>query len=112
MYGSPGVFDSRSHRHAPAGLEFAIVECLPLKFQELKDVLDSGHNVGDMVQTFVRDQRRVLRVWKDDVTAQVREHLAEKYFGHDMNIVAGSSEIKMALLCRLSYQPAEVTHTK
>jgi hypothetical protein len=84
------------HRHAPAGLEFAVVECLPLKSQELKDVLNKGHNVGDVLQTFVRDQRQVLRVWKDDVTAQVREHLAEKYPGQDMNIVAESFEIKMA----------------
>lgn len=84
------------HRHTPVGLEFAIVECLPLKSREMKDVLNSGHNVGDVLQTFVRDQRQVLRVWKEDLTAQVREHLAEKYPGQDMNIVAESFEIKMA----------------
>ena len=84
------------HRHTPAGLEFAIVESLPLKSGELKDVLNSGHDARDVLQAFVRDQRQVLRVWKDDVNAQVREHLAEKYPHQDMSIVAGSFEIKMA----------------
>ncbi|MGH7951954.1 MAG: hypothetical protein ACREFE_08550 [Limisphaerales bacterium] len=84
------------HRHKPAGLEFAVVECLPLKSGELKNALNSGHNLRDVLQAFVRDQRQVLRVWKDDVTAQVREHLAEKYPGQEMTIVAESFEIKMA----------------
>jgi len=77
-------------------LEFAIVECLPLKDVEMKDVLNSGHDVREALQAFVRDQRQVLRVWKDDVNAQVKEHLAEKYPHQDMSIVAGSFEIKMA----------------
>jgi len=49
-----------------------------------------------VLQAFVRDQRQALRVWKDDVNAQVKEHLAEKYPHQDMNIVAESFEIKMA----------------
>ena len=84
------------HRRTAAGLEFAIVECLPLKLGEMKDVLNSGHDVREVLQAFVRDQRQVLRVWKDDVNAQVKEHLAEKYPHQDMNIVAESFEIKMA----------------
>jgi hypothetical protein len=84
------------YRSKAAGLEFAIVECLPLKPGEMKDVLNSGHDARDVLQAFVRDQRQVLRVWKDDVNAQVREHLAEKYPHQDMNIVAESFEIKMA----------------
>jgi hypothetical protein len=84
------------HRHTGAGIEFAIVECLPLKSVEMKDILNSGHDVREVLQAFVRDQRQVLRVWKDDVNAQVKEHLAEKYPQQDMNIVAGSFEIKMA----------------
>ena len=48
------------------------------------------------MQIFARDQRQVLQVWKDDVTAQVREHLAEKHPHQDMNIVVESFEIKMA----------------
>jgi hypothetical protein len=83
------------HRHTPAGLEFAVIECLALKSGEMKDVLNSGYDVRDVLRSFVRDQRLVLRIWKDDVTAQVRNHLAEKYPGQDMNIVAESFEIKM-----------------
>lgn len=95
------------HRRTPAGLEFAVVECLPLKSREMKEVLNSGQNVGDMLQSFIRDQRQVLRIWKDDVTAQVREHLAEKYPGQDLNIVAGSFEIKMARAISQTYVNAQ-----
>ena len=84
------------YRRTAAGLEFAVIECLPLKDVELKDVLNSGHDAREVLQAFVRDQRQALRVWKDDVNAQVKEHLAEKYPHQDMNIVAESFEIKMA----------------
>lgn len=84
------------HRRTAAGLEFAIVECLPLKSGEMKSVLNSGHNVREVLQSFLRDQRQVLNLWKDDVKAQVREHLDEKYPHQDMGIVVESFEIKMA----------------
>jgi urease gamma subunit len=84
------------HRRTAAGLEFAIVECLPLKSGEVKDVLNSGHNVRDVLQVFMHNQRQVLNLWKEDVKAQVREHLDEKYPGQDLNIVAESFEIKLA----------------
>ena len=61
------------HRHTPAGLEFAVVECLPMKSGELKEVLNSGHDVSELLQTFVRDQRQVFKLWEDDMTAQVRK---------------------------------------
>jgi hypothetical protein len=84
------------HRRTVVGLEFAVVECLPLKSGEMKDVLSSGHNVNEVLQTFVRDQRQVLNLWKTDVTAQVREHLVEKYPHEDMRIVVESFDIKLA----------------
>jgi hypothetical protein len=84
------------HRRTAAGLEFAVVECLPLKSGELKSVLNSAHKVREALQTFMRDQRQVLNLWKDDVKAQVREHLDEKYPRQDMGIVVESFEIKMA----------------
>ena len=84
------------HRQTPAGLEFAVVECLPLKSTEIRDVLNSGHDVREVLQTFTRDQRQVLQVWKNDVIAQVREHLAEKYPHQDMNLVVESFDIKLA----------------
>ena len=84
------------HRRTAAGLEFAIVECLPLKSGEKKDVLNSGHDAREVLQAFTRDQRQVLNLWKEDVKAQVREHLDEKYPRQDMGIVVESFVIKMA----------------
>ena len=84
------------HRRTAAGLEFAVVECLPLKSGGMKSVLNSGHNVREVLREFMRDQRQVLNLWKDDVKAQVREHLDEKYPHQDMGIVVESFEIKMA----------------
>jgi urease gamma subunit len=95
------------HRRTAAGLEFAIVECLSLKDMELRDVLNNGHDVREVLQAFVRDQRQVLRVWKDDVNAQVKEYLAEKYPQQDMNIVAESFEIKMARSFSQTYVNAQ-----
>ena len=63
------------HRRTSAGLEFAVVECLPLKSGELKEVLN---------------------LWKNDVTAHVREHLEEKYPNQNMSIVVQSFEVKLA----------------
>jgi urease gamma subunit len=84
------------HRRTAAGLEFAVVECLPLKSGELKDVLNSGHDVREVLQAFTHDQRQVLSLWKEDVKAQVKEHLEDKYPRQDMGIVVESFEIKMA----------------
>ena len=86
------------HRHTPVGVEFAVVERLPLKSGEMKDALNIGQDIRDVLQSFVRDQRQVLRIWKDDVTAQVKEHLAEKYPDQEIGIGVESFEIKMARL--------------
>jgi hypothetical protein len=83
------------HRHTPAGLEFAVVESLPLKSGEIIDVLNRGNDATEVLQKFARDQRQVFKVWKDDLTAQVREYLAEKYPRQDMSIVTESFEIKL-----------------
>lgn len=83
------------HRRTSGGLEFAVVECLPFKSGEMKDVLNSGHDASEVLQTFARDQRQVLNLWKNDVTAQIREHLEEKYPHQDMNIVVESFDIKL-----------------
>ena len=84
------------HRRTAAGFEFAVVESLPLKSGEMRSVLNSDHNVREVLRKFMRDQRQVLNLWKDDVKAQVREHLDEKYPHQDMGIVVESFEIKMA----------------
>src|SRR5580698_7052373 len=82
------------HRRAAGNLEFAVVECLPLQSGEMKEVLNSGHNVREVLQTFVCNQRQVLNLWKNDVAVQIREHLEEKYPCQDMSIVLESFEIK------------------
>jgi hypothetical protein len=84
------------HRCTVAGLEFAVVECLTVKSGKLREVLNSGHDVRDVLQAFTRDQRQILNLWKEDVKAQVRERLNEKYPRQDMDIVVESFEIKMA----------------
>ena len=84
------------HRGTAAGVEFAVVECLPLKSRDMKEALNSGHNVREVLQAFTSDQRQVLSLWKEDVKAHVREHLGEKYPRQDMGIVVESFEIKMA----------------
>ena|ERR1039457_7264022 len=84
------------HRRTSTGLEFAVVECLPFKSGEMKDVLNSGHDASEVLQTFVRDQRQVLNLWKNDVTAQIRERLDDKYPHQDMSIVVDSFDIKLA----------------
>ena len=75
------------HCRTSAGLEFAVVERLPLKSGEMIDVLNSGYDLSEVLQTFARDQRQILNLWKNDVTAQIREHVEEKYPLLDMNIV-------------------------
>jgi hypothetical protein len=84
------------HRRIAGKIEFAIVECLPLKGGEIKDVLNSGYDVREVLKTFTHNQRQVLNLWKSDVKAQMQEHLAKKYPGQDMDIVADSFEYKMA----------------
>jgi hypothetical protein len=95
------------HRHTAAGSEFAVVECLPLKSREKKDVLNSGHDAQEVLQAFTHDQRQVLNLWKEDVKAQVREHLDEKYPHQDMGIVVESFEIKMARSISQTYVNAQ-----
>lgn len=84
------------HRRTTTGMEFAIVECLSLKNGEIKDVLNSGHNLREVLKEFMRDQRQVLNLWKTDVTAQILEHLDEKYPGQNMDMVAESFEYKFS----------------
>lgn len=95
------------HRRVAGEIEFAIVESLPLKSgREMKEVLNSGHNVRDVLKTFTSDQREVLRLWKDDLKAQIDEHLTEKYPRQDMNVVADSFEYKMAHAITETYAQA------
>lgn len=74
------------YRPTAAGTEFAVVEQLPSG--DAQEVVTRGRNVVDVLQAFAREQQHALQIWTEDVAAQVREHLAEKYPGHDMSRVA------------------------
>jgi hypothetical protein len=96
------------HRRIAGQIEFAVVESLSLKHgREMKDILNRGDNVREVLQGFIRDQRQVLRLWKDDLNAQVKEHLAEKYPGQDMSLVADSFEYKMTRAISETYVHAQ-----
>jgi len=95
------------HRSIAGKIEFAVVECLSLKSGEMKDVLNSGNTVREVLQAFTGDQRQVLRLWKDDMKAQINEHLAEKYPGQDMSLVADSFEYKMTQAISETYVHAQ-----
>jgi hypothetical protein len=85
------------HRCTGAGLEFGVVECMPMKSGEAKNALmNSDHSVRELLKTFTHDERQLLSIWKNDIVEQVKEHLGEKYPNQDMSIVAGSFEIKLA----------------
>ena len=85
------------HRRTGADLEFGVIEYMPMKSGEAKNALmNSDHSVRELLKTFVRDERQLLGIWKNDIVEQVKEHLAEKYPNQDMSIVAGSFEIKLA----------------
>jgi len=85
------------HRRTSADLEFGIIECMPMKSNEAKNILmDSAHSVRELLKRFTSNERQLLSIWKNDIVEQVKEHLAEKYPNQDMSIVAGSFEIKLA----------------
>jgi hypothetical protein len=85
------------HRRTGADFKFAVVEFVPMKSGEAKNLLmNSDHSVRELLKTFVRDERQLLGIWKNDIVEEVKEHLAEKYPNQDMSIVAGSFEIKLA----------------
>jgi hypothetical protein len=51
-------------------------------------IWNRGANVGEVLKTFMQEQRQVLKVWSEDMTAQVKEFLAKKFPGHDMTRIA------------------------
>lgn len=75
------------HRSTASGVEFAIVERLDMKSQVSHDVLAQGSKADEILRDFAKSQRAGLRLWTDDFSAQVREHLALKYPGQDLSRV-------------------------
>jgi len=74
------------HRNATGTLEFAVVELFPATGRN--EVLTRGRSAVEVLKAFAQDQRQALQIWKEDLAAQVREFLTEKYPGHEMDRVA------------------------
>jgi hypothetical protein len=84
-----GLFDNVfvCHRQTINGPEYAVVERFPSGTNE---IWNRGRNAVDVLKAFTHDQRQALQIWTEDITAQVKEFLAEKYPGQDMSRVSES----------------------
>ncbi len=74
------------YRPTRDGTEFAAVELSPSG--GAPEVVAKGRSAAEVVQAFARDQRQALKLWTEDLRAQVNEFLNEKYSGQDMSRVA------------------------
>ena len=76
------------HRPITGGAEYAVVEHFPARGRY--EIWNQGWNAMEVLKAFAQEQRRALQIWTEDMTAQVKEFLAEKYPGQDMSRVADS----------------------
>ncbi len=74
------------HRSSPTGADYAVVEHFPANGRN--EIWTTGRNAEEVIRAFARDERQALKTWTDDMAAQLREFLAEKYPGQDMSRVA------------------------
>jgi len=73
------------HRQALNAMEFAVVERFPSGSNE---IWTKGRNAVEVLKAFIHDQRHALSIWVEDINAQVKGFLAEKYPGQNMDCVA------------------------
>lgn len=69
------------HREIGNLTEFAVIERFPTGTNE---IWNKGRNAVEVLKAFTHDQRQALQIWIEDMAAQVKEFLAEKYPGHDL----------------------------
>lgn len=74
------------HRPITGGAEYAVVEHFPAR--GTNEIWNRGWNAAEVLKSFTKAQRQALQVWTEDMTAQVKEFLTEKYPGQDMGRVA------------------------
>ena len=74
------------HRPITGGAEHAVVEHFPAR--GTNEIWQRGWNAVKVLKTFAQEQRQALQVWTEDMTAQVKEFLAEKFPGQDLSRVA------------------------
>jgi hypothetical protein len=85
---SVNLFDNLfvCHRSTPSGTEYAVVEHIPAN--GTNEICTRGRNAVEVLRAFTAEQRQALQIWTEDMAAQVKEFLAEKYPGRDMSRVA------------------------
>ena len=54
------------------------------------EIWNRGGDAGKVLKTFTQEQRQALQVWTEDMAAQVREFLTEKFPGQDLSRVTDS----------------------
>jgi hypothetical protein len=72
------------HREVERGMEYAVIERFPSGANE---IWIKGRNAVDVLKAFTHDQRQALEIWTEDMTAQLKEFLAQKFPGQDMTHV-------------------------
>lgn len=73
------------HRAFCGEVEFAAVEHFPA--QNTNEIWNQGHDAIEVLRVFAAEQSQALQVWTEDMEAQVKEFLAEKYPGQDLSHV-------------------------
>lgn len=74
------------HRPISYGAEYAVLEHFPTRGTH--EIWKRGWNAGEVLKAFTQSQRQTLQAWTDDLTAQVKEFLSEKFPGQDLSRVA------------------------
>ena len=74
------------HRPISYGAEYAVVEHFPARGAH--EIWNRGWNAGEVLKAFTQGLRQTLQVWTEDMTAQVKEFLSEKFPGQDLSRVA------------------------
>ena len=74
------------HRPIAYGAEYAVVEHFPARGTH--EIWNRGWNPGEVLKSFTQEQRQALHIWTEDMAAQVKEFLAQKFPGQDLTRVA------------------------
>jgi len=94
------------HRPISYGAEYAVVEHFPTRGTH--EIWNRGWNAGEVLKSFTQEQRQALQVWTEDLTAQVKGFLVEKFPGQDLTRVADAFIYKCTT--QAVSQKHELTH--
>ena len=74
------------HRPISYGAEYAVVEHFTAR--GTNEIWNRGLNADEVLKSFAQGQRQALQIWTGDLSAQVKEFLAEKFPGQDLSRVS------------------------